>query len=218
MWRYFVECASRDERTYVVCPRIDEDDDDEELISCKKLYSDKKKLGNYVGLIHGQMSDKEKTEVMADFVCGNVKILISTTVIEVGIDVPEAVNIAVYNPERYGLSQLHQLRGRVGRGNKKSYCFLISSPASESAAERLEYLKNCGDGFALAEYDFNTRGAGDFLGSAQHGKGDMIINSENISVAKRISREILERTDISDEIALTIGDNRYDYYKNITLN
>lgn len=119
------------------------------------------------------MSEKEKTAAMNDFASGKTKILISTTVVEVGVDVPQAVNIAVYNPDRYGLSQLHQLRGRVGRGEKHGYCFLVASDISESAFDRLHYLEKCSDGFALAEYDFDSRGAGDFLGLSQHGKGDM---------------------------------------------
>ena len=217
MWRYFVECAERDERTYVVCPRID-DDDENDLVSCKKLYSEKKKLGAFVGLLHGQMSEKEKTAAMNDFTTGKVKILISTTVVEVGVDVPQAVNIAVYNPDRYGLSQLHQLRGRVGRGEKHGSCFLIANDISESAFERLHYLERCSDGFALAEYDFDSRGAGDFLGLSQHGKGDMPVSAADLKVAKEISLEVLKNDDIRKEIALTIKDNRYEYYKNITLN
>lgn len=217
MWRYFVECAGRDERTYVVCPRIDEDDESD-LISCKKLYSEKKKLGDFVGLLHGQMSEKEKTAQMNDFASGKTKILISTTVVEVGVDVPQAVNIAVYNPDRYGLSQLHQLRGRVGRGEKHGYCFLLANDISESAFERLHYLEKCSDGFALAEYDFDSRGAGDFLGLSQHGKGYMSVSAADLKIAKEISLEVLKNDETRKEIALTIKDNRYEYYKNITLN
>lgn len=218
MWRYFSECAANDERTFVVCPRIEEDDEDTELVSCKKLYAEKKKSIPYIGLLHGQMTEREKTRIMSDFAAGNIKILVSTTVVEVGIDVPEAVNIAIYNPERYGLSQLHQLRGRVGRGKKKSYCFLVAGNIPELSAERLRYIEQCSDGFALAEYDFKTRGAGDFLGNAQHGKGDMEISAENIAVAKKISDEILKDDEIVNELSGTIGDNRFEYYKNITLN
>lgn len=217
MWRYFVQCAESDERTYVVCPRIDEDEESN-LVSCKKMYAEKKALGSYVGLLHGQMSEKEKNKAMLDFASGKIKILISTTVVEVGVDVPEAVNIAVYNAERYGLSQLHQLRGRVGRGSKNGYCFLISEDVSTDAEERLRYLEKCSDGFALAEYDFENRGAGDFLGLSQHGKSDLPVSPEDLAIAKSISLEVLADETIKNEIAATIKDNRYEYYKKITLN
>lgn len=216
MWNYFIDCASRDERTYVVCPRIEENDD-EELTSCVKLYKDKKDLCE-VGLLHGQMTEKDKTKVMLDFASGKIKILITTTVIEVGIDVPQAVNIAIYNPERYGLSQLHQLRGRVGRGTKRGYCFLIGEDVQENAMERLLYMTKCSDGFELAEYDFSNRGAGDFLGEAQHGSGNMPADAEIIKTAKEISDELLSNAEIKKEISSTINENRYSYYKNITLN
>ncbi len=216
MWNYFVECSRRDERTYVVCPRIEEDED-EELVSCVKLYKEKKELCE-IGLLHGQMSEKEKNNVMLDFASGKIKILITTTVIEVGVDVPQAVNIAIYNPERYGLSQLHQLRGRVGRGTKRGYCFLMGESVSENAMERLQYMTKCSDGFELAEYDFANRGAGDFLGESQHGKGNMPTDVEIIKTSKMISDELLTNEEIKKEIAITINENRYNYYKNITLN
>lgn len=218
MWRYFFERAEYDERTFVVCPRVEESEDDDDLISCVRLYKEKKKAGAFVGLLHGKMSESEKTSIMADFVAGKIRILITTTVIEVGIDVPQAVNIAIYNPERYGLSQLHQLRGRVGRCKKDGYCFLVVKGCIGNAIERIRYVEQCSDGFALAEYDFNTRGAGDFLGSNQHGKGDMIINAANISAAKNIAGEMLKNKDIASEIKETINDNRYEYYRRITLN
>lgn len=218
MWKYFVECARRDERTYVVCSRVEEDDEDESLVSCTRLYTEKRALGDFVGLLHGKMSEREKSAVMRDFASGKIRILITTTVIEVGIDVPQAVNMTVYNPERYGLSQLHQLRGRVGRGGTDGYCFLVINGDIGSAAERIKFLENCNDGFALAEYDFDTRGAGDFLGSAQHGKGDMMINAANISEAKEIAGEMLRDAEIYKEIQDTVSRNRYEYYKKITLN
>jgi ATP-dependent DNA helicase RecG len=157
---------------------------------------------------------------MTRFAEGDIKILISTTVIEVGIDVPEATNIAIYGADRYGLSQLHQLRGRVGRGREKSYCFLIPSEGcSDSAMERLEFLVKCSDGFKISEYDFEMRGAGDFLGNSQHGKhGDFSVNVENITVAKQISAEILQNSVKKEEIKDTINENKYAYFRNITLN
>lgn len=216
MWTYFEKCADNDDRTYVVCARID-NDEDTDLISCKALFDEKKKFHKSIGLLHGQMSENEKNAVMRDFASGKIKVLISTTVIEVGIDVPAAVNIAIYNPERYGLSQLHQLRGRVGRGAKNGYCFLVNHLGGQ-VPDRLKYLENCSDGFELAEYDFEQRGAGDFLGNAQHGNGDLIVNSDIIATAKEISDRIMQNDAIRDSISDTIDENRYVYYKNITLN
>jgi len=218
MWRYFVECAERDERTYVVCPRIE--DEDEDLISVKGLFAEKKSLYEKLAVLHGQMSDAQKDAIMSKFASGEIKILISTTVIEVGIDVPDAVNIAVYNAERYGLSQLHQLRGRVGRGTKTGYCFLIpKEECPESALDRLSFLTSCRDGFSLAEYDFEVRGAGDFLGNSQHGKsGDFFVNAENIREAKEISDGVMRDNEKKKELSLTINENKYSYFRNITLN
>ena len=217
MWKYFVSCAERDERTYVVCPRI-EDDEESDLVSCKKLYAEKRVLGSFVGILHGQMSEKEKTKTMSDFASGKIKILISTTVVEVGVDVPEATNVAIYNADRYGLSQLHQLRGRVGRGEKHGYCFLLAQNVSEAAIDRLRYAEKCSDGFALAEYDFASRGAGDFLGLSQHGKADIPVSADDLAIAKKISAEILKNDSVKAEITATIHDNRFEYYKKITLN
>ncbi|MGN1093839.1 MAG: helicase-related protein, partial [Candidatus Neoclostridium sp.] len=163
-------------------------------------------------------SEKEKTKTMSDFASGKIKILISTTVVEVGVDVPEATNVAIYNADRYGLSQLHQLRGRVGRGEKHGYCFLLAQNVSEAAIDRLRYVEKCSDGFALAEYDFAGRGAGDFLGLSQHGKADIPVSADDLAIAKKISAEVLKNDSIKAEIAATIHDNRFEYYKKITLN
>ena len=147
------------EKSYVVCPRVE----DEESISAVQMYKElKKQFGSVVGLIHGQMNEADKNKAMTDFVNGKIMILVCTTVIEVGIDVADAINIVIFDAERYGLSQLHQLRGRVGRGKKDSYCFLISK--NEKPCQRLEYFARTNSGFDLAEYDFKQRGAGDFWG------------------------------------------------------
>ena len=113
------------------------------------------------------MKEKEKDEVMTAFKNGEYDCLVSTTVIEVGVDVPNATIMVIYNADRFGLSQLHQLRGRVGRGSEKSYCFLLSDTDSETAKERLLTLKNTTDGFKIAEKDLEMRGGGDFLGTRQ---------------------------------------------------
>ena len=123
-----------------------------------------------VGLIHGKMKAAEKDEVMKRFVAGEIQILVSTTVIEVGVDVPNASVMVVEHAERFGLSQLHQLRGRVGRGAEKSYCLLLTADKKTAVAmERLGIMEQTGDGFLIAEKDLEIRGAGELLGTKQSG-------------------------------------------------
>ena len=158
-------------QVYVVCPAI-EDAGGSGLNAVKSYYEDIAKAllpDRRVGLMHGRLKPKEKAEVMEDFKAGRLDALVSTTVIEVGVDVPNATVMVIENAERYGLSALHQLRGRVGRGAAESWCFLVSDNASESVQKRLRFLCSTSDGFAVAQYDLETRGPGDFFGSRQHG-------------------------------------------------
>ena len=158
-------------QVYIVCPAI-EDAGGSGLNAVKSYYEDIAKAylpDCRVGLMHGKLKPKEKAEVMDDFKSGRLDALVSTTVIEVGVDVPNATVMVIENAERYGLSALHQLRGRVGRGAAESWCFLVSDNASESVQKRLKFLCSTSDGFAVAQYDLETRGPGDFFGSRQHG-------------------------------------------------
>lgn len=158
-------------QVYIVCPAI-EDAGGSGLNAVKSYYEDIAKAylpDRRVGLMHGKLKPKEKAEVMDDFKSGRLDALVSTTVIEVGVDVPNATVMVIENAERYGLSALHQLRGRVGRGAAESWCFLVSDNASESVQKRLKFLRSTSDGFAVAQYDLETRGPGDFFGSRQHG-------------------------------------------------
>ena len=158
-------------QVYIVCPAI-EDAGGSGLNAVKSYYEDIAKAylpDRRVGLMHGRLKPKEKAEVMDDFKSGRLDALVSTTVIEVGVDVPNATVMVIENAERYGLSALHQLRGRVGRGAAESWCFLVSDNASESVQKRLRFLCSTSDGFAVAQYDLETRGPGDFFGSRQHG-------------------------------------------------
>ena len=158
-------------QVYIVCPAI-EDAGGSGLNAVKSYYEDIAKAylpDRRVGLMHGKLRPKEKAEVMDDFKSGRLDALVSTTVIEVGVDVPNATVMVIENAERYGLSALHQLRGRVGRGAAESWCFLVSDNASESVQKRLKFLCSTSDGFAVAQYDLETRGPGDFFGSRQHG-------------------------------------------------
>ena len=158
-------------QVYIVCPAIEETPDGG-LNAVKSYYEDIAKAllpERRVGLMHGKLKPKEKAAVMEDFKAGRLDALVSTTVIEVGVDVPNATVMVIENAERYGLSALHQLRGRVGRGAAESWCFLVSDNTSENVQKRLKFLCSTADGFAVAQYDLETRGPGDFFGSRQHG-------------------------------------------------
>ena len=158
-------------QVYIVCPAI-EDTPDGGLNAVKSYYEDIAKAllpDRRVGLMHGKLKPKEKAAVMDDFKADRLDALVSTTVIEVGVDVPNATVMVIENAERYGLSALHQLRGRVGRGAAESWCFLVSDNTAESVQKRLKFLCSTSDGFAVAQFDLETRGPGDFFGSRQHG-------------------------------------------------
>ena len=161
----------RGRQVYLVCPAI-EDTPDGGLNAVKRYYEETAKAllpNRRVGLMHGKLKPREKAAVMEDFKDGRLDALVSTTVIEVGVDVPNASVMVIENAERYGLSALHQLRGRVGRGAAESWCFLVSDHAGEAVQKRLKFLCTTADGFAVAQYDLETRGPGDFFGSRQHG-------------------------------------------------
>ncbi|MGN1088806.1 MAG: ATP-dependent DNA helicase RecG [Huintestinicola sp.] len=158
---------------YIVCPMIDENDSLENEIQAASAYAAKISEGFFkgysVGLLHGKMLPAEKDEVMSRFKDGEIQLLVSTTVIEVGVDVPNATVIMIESSDRFGLSQLHQLRGRVGRGKHKSFCILLTDNATEETKSRLRVLSSSNDGFVIAEEDLKLRGAGDFFGSRQSG-------------------------------------------------
>jgi len=157
-------------RVYIVCPTIEGDEDSTLASAMERADSLSKIFGNdKVGLVHGKMKPTQKDKVMTDFANGNISILVSTTVIEVGINVPEATLMIIENAERFGLSQLHQLRGRVGRGNMQSYCVLQSDNTSELTNTRLDFFTKTTDGFEIAQKDLELRGPGNFFGRDQHG-------------------------------------------------
>lgn len=191
-------------QAYYVCPMIEEAEDSASdsasgLKAVKDYTGELKKVfpGLNVELIHGRMKPKEKEQVMGDFARGDTHILVSTTVIEVGVDVPNAVLMVIENAERFGLSQLHQLRGRVGRGQHKSYCVLFSSSDSQDARARLDVMCKTGDGFKIAEEDLRLRGPGDFFGSRQHGLPEMKIadlsyDMDMLKTAQNAAFELIE--------------------------
>lgn len=186
-------------QAYIVAPLI-EDNEKLDLDSAESLYKDFKDniYKNYrVALLHGQMKSKEKDEIMDKFKNHKIDILISTTVIEVGVNVPNANIMVIYNAERFGLAQLHQLRGRVGRGEYKSYCILINEGKTKIANERMRILQNSDDGFYISEKDLELRGPGEFFGTRQHGIPDLKIanlftDMEILKIAQLEARNILK--------------------------
>lgn len=188
----------RGRQVYLVCPAI-EDSPDAALKAVKGYYEQVAKplLPNRrVGLMHGKLKPKEKAAVMQDFKEGKLDALVSTTVIEVGVDVPNASVMVIENAERYGLSALHQLRGRVGRGAAESWCFLVSDYEGEAVRQRLHFLCTTTDGFAVAQYDLENRGPGDFFGSRQHGLpslqiADLMNDTRTLHAAQAEAADIL---------------------------
>ena len=176
IYRFIKKAVDEGGQAYIVCSLVDEGET--ELISAKEYFeqlSTKAFSGYRLGLLHGKMKAKDKDAVMSDFAANKVQILVATTVVEVGVDVPNATIMLIENAERFGLSQLHQLRGRVGRGSKKSFCILVSDSKGDSAQERLQVMKSTSDGFKIADYDLKTRGPGDFFGKRQHGLPNLVI-------------------------------------------
>ena len=200
VYNYIKKFIAEGRQAYIVCPLVDEN----EALGIKsaseyyKELSENQFKGYTVGLLHGKMKPKDKENVMRRFAAGEIQLLISTTVIEVGIDVPNAALMVIENAERFGLSQLHQLRGRIGRGEYSSACILISDVKSGDTKRRLDVIKNNTDGVKIADEDLKLRGPGDFLGSRQHGLPDMKIadifaDRETLHLAGKEAEELIKR-------------------------
>ncbi|PIE74234.1 MAG: hypothetical protein CSA19_00800 [Deltaproteobacteria bacterium] len=167
-----------------------------------------------IALLHGRQKSDEKAQIIADFSANKIHLLVSTTVIEVGVDVPNATLMVIENAERFGLAQLHQLRGRVGRGAEKSYCVLLyQQPLSQTARQRLQVIRNSQDGFVIAQEDLKIRGAGEILGTKQTGEmslriADLERDGEWLEMAYELAHELVERNpQFADEIvARWVGD------------
>lgn len=171
VWNFVRGEIAKGRQAYVVCPLVEESEalDLESAVQVAERLQRGQFAGCRVGLLYGKMKPQEKSEVMRDFAAGEVKLLVSTTVIEVGVDVPNATVMVIRDAERFGLAQLHQLRGRVGRGAEQSYCVLLNNARSREQRERIKTLTDTNDGFVIAEADLRLRGAGELLGTRQSG-------------------------------------------------
>ena len=197
MFGFLAKQIEAGQQAYIVCPLIEEGETD---LQAATAYAEEIATPLLpkarVGLMHGKLKAADKTEVMRQFKQHEIDVLVSTTVIEVGVDVPNATVMVIEDAERYGLSALHQLRGRVGRGALESYCILVSDHASQTARERLKFLCRTSDGFEVAKYDLETRGPGDFFGSRQHGLPTLHIAdlAADTRVLKAAQSEAIELT------------------------
>ena len=186
-------------QVFVVCPKVEDTDDiPSELKSAEEHAQVLQRTfpQHRVACIHGRMKARDKDACMAAFAAGETDILVSTTVIEVGVDVPNAALMIIENAERFGLSQLHQLRGRIGRGPFQSYCVLVSDTRTEESRARLKVLCDTADGFQIAEADLRQRGPGDFFGNRQHGLpalhiADLGTNMAAVNDARDAARAVL---------------------------
>ena len=196
---------AKGERVYWICPLVEESEVIDVAAAEDRAESLRARFGDQVALAHGQMKPKERDEAMARFASGDATLLVATTVVEVGVDVPEATIIVIEHAERFGLAQLHQLRGRVGRGDKASFCLLLrADEVSETAKQRLLAIAATNDGFKIAEEDLKLRGAGEVLGTRQSGLpqfriADLDAQADLVAVARRDVDLILERAPKLDD-------------------
>lgn len=223
-WQRIRDEVAQGRRAYVICPLVEES----ERIEATSAVAERTRLatnelrGLSVGLLHGQMKGAEKDAVMDEFRRGEIQVLVATVVIEVGVDVPEATVIVIEDAWRFGLAQLHQLRGRVGRGQDASYCYLLGDPPSEDGATRLTAMVDSQDGFALAEVDLDLRGEGTLLGARQRGRSDLRLanlrRDEGLLVdARRVALDLVatdglaSHPELVDELKLFVDEDEAAY-------
>ncbi|MEE0858566.1 MAG: ATP-dependent DNA helicase RecG [Acutalibacteraceae bacterium] len=199
MYNFIKDNLDKGRQCYIVCPAVEENEMFN--VAAAEQYAQdiqKNHFKNYtVGVLHGKMKGALKEDIMQRFKCGEIQLLVSTTVIEVGVDVPNATVMVVENAERFGLSQLHQLRGRVGRGSEQSYCILLSDAINHETLSRLKTMCETNNGFEIADTDLKLRGPGDFFGSRQHGLPEMKIadlaNMDYLKKAQKASEQIIKK-------------------------
>lgn len=196
---FIIDHIKKGEQAYVISPLIEESDalDIQNAVELYEQLTDFFPKEVQIGLMHGRLHTKEKEQVMKEFATNEIQVLVSTTVVEVGVNVPNATIMVIYDAERFGLSQLHQLRGRVGRGDQQSYCILIANPRGEVGRERMKIMTKTTDGFKLAEEDLKLRGPGDFFGRKQSGLpefaiADLIRDYRALEVARQDAQEIID--------------------------
>jgi ATP-dependent DNA helicase RecG len=223
-WQKVRDEVASGRRAFVICPLVE----GSERIEATSAVEERTRLalgelrGLSVGLLHGQMKGPEKEEVMAQFRSGELNVLVATVVVEVGVDVVEASVIVIEDAWRFGLAQLHQLRGRVGRGDAQSFCFLLGNPPNEDGARRLEALVDSNDGFALAEVDLDLRGEGTLLGARQRGRSDLRLanlrrDEDLLITAQGVASALVEidglnaEPELVDELRLFVDDDEADY-------
>ncbi|MEX1377552.1 MAG: ATP-dependent DNA helicase RecG [Eubacteriales bacterium] len=227
MYKYIAEQISADQQAYIVCPLIDESEK-LDVASATETYNELKKTyfkNINIGLIHGKMTDEEKQGLLEEFAFGKMRALISTTVIEVGVNVPSATIMVVENAERFGLAQLHQLRGRVGRSDKKSWCFMTTETNNPTSLERLNIISNENDGFVISQKDLDLRGPGQFIGMRQSGLLDNRVLSliNNYDLVKQVKEavdkaESGEFGDCMNELLKQAKERYTEKFKDIVLN
>jgi ATP-dependent DNA helicase RecG len=202
-WEFIRRKLSAGRQAFIVCPRIAEleapgdDADDASAEQVFRRLSTDELDGFRVGLLHGRLRADERTAAMDDFRAGRTQALVATTVVEVGVDIPNATLMIVQRAESFGLSQLHQLRGRIGRGSFQGYCFLFSETIDPDAQSRLATLEMHAGGFEVAEADFRMRGPGDVLGTRQHGElplevADLVRDESELEAARRQAFQLVE--------------------------
>lgn len=207
-YNFALQEIEKGRQVYVVCPLVEENEE-LKLSSVENLYVELKEKyfkDIHIAILHGKMRPKEKDEIMNRFKRGEIKVLISTTVIEVGVNVPNASIMIIENAERFGLAQLHQLRGRVGRGEHKSYCILIPEVKSDVTARRMEIMCESNDGFYIAEEDLKIRGTGELFGFRQSGETELILAdlAEDINILKVANSEAKRVIDVDSEENIAI--------------
>ncbi|HMK63954.1 MAG TPA: helicase-related protein, partial [Acidimicrobiales bacterium] len=218
--------AAAGRRAYVVCPLVE----GSERVQAASAVAEERRLaagalsGLRLGLLHGQLKAADKEKVMAAFRTGEIDVLVATTVIEVGVDVPEATVMVVEDAQHFGIAQLHQLRGRVGRSEDPSWCYLLSAADSPDSVRRLEALESSTDGFELAEIDLELRGEGTILGTRQKGRSDLTLASLRrgdrplVEAERAVAEELLaddpwlERAPaLAEEVELLVGHEEADF-------
>lgn len=223
IYRFVLSEVRKGNQAYVVCPSIESED----YAAAETRYEELKKRffrNESIALLHGRMDEAEKDRIMQEFYEGKISVLVATSIVEVGIDSPNATVMVIEGAERFGLASLHQLRGRVGRGDRQSYCILINENPTKKSMERLECMCRTNDGFKLAVFDLKNRGAGDILGTRQSGRDGydvyrLIENSELFSRAMKALEEIMDDNTRENRTYLDYVKNRYmNRVRNITWN